>query len=275
MEKPRHTFAIIAYKESPYLEECILSLRKQTIQSDIFISTSTPSIFLDRLSEKYRIPIIVNNFNDGIASDWSFAYNNCVTDYVTLAHQDDIYLPEYTEDCLGAAQKEGADNLIIFTDCSNLYKKKIAPFSLNLMIKNILLLAFFFKPCTRYDFIKRGVLFLGNPIACPSVMYHKELIGPFEFSKNFHCNMDWDAWLRLSQRKGGFIYVRKKIILHRIHQNSQTMIQVKKNIRRKEDEIIFRRLWPEPAAKLLAGIYSFASKSNEVKHDKIAETDGK
>ena len=37
-----HTFAICAYKESPYLEECIKSLKNQTIKSNILIATSTP-----------------------------------------------------------------------------------------------------------------------------------------------------------------------------------------------------------------------------------------
>ena len=32
-----HTFAICAYKESPYLEECIQSLMNQTVKSDILI----------------------------------------------------------------------------------------------------------------------------------------------------------------------------------------------------------------------------------------------
>ena len=41
-----HTFAICAYKESPYLEECITSLMEQTVKSEIFIATSTPNKLL-------------------------------------------------------------------------------------------------------------------------------------------------------------------------------------------------------------------------------------
>ena len=41
-----HTFAICAYKESPYLEECIKSLKNQTIKSNILIATSTPKELL-------------------------------------------------------------------------------------------------------------------------------------------------------------------------------------------------------------------------------------
>ena len=35
-----HTFAICAYKESPFLQECIESLKKQTIATNIIMTTS-------------------------------------------------------------------------------------------------------------------------------------------------------------------------------------------------------------------------------------------
>ena len=46
-----HTFVICAYKESPYLEECIKSLKKQTLKSEIIISTSTPNDLIKKLAE--------------------------------------------------------------------------------------------------------------------------------------------------------------------------------------------------------------------------------
>ena len=53
----KHTFAICAYKESSFLEECIKSLKNQSIQSEIFIITSTPNSYIDRTAEKYGIPV--------------------------------------------------------------------------------------------------------------------------------------------------------------------------------------------------------------------------
>ena len=43
-----HTFVICAYKESSFLEECIKSLKNQSIESEIFIITSTPNSYIDR-----------------------------------------------------------------------------------------------------------------------------------------------------------------------------------------------------------------------------------
>src|SRR5574341_1735144 len=82
-----HSFAVLAYGESPYVEECIRSLGAQSIKSRIFLATSTPSAFLRALSVQHGIPLVVNGLREGIAADWSFAYDACATKYVTLAHQ--------------------------------------------------------------------------------------------------------------------------------------------------------------------------------------------
>ena len=37
----RHTFAICAYGDSPYLTECLDSLLRQTVKSTILLATST------------------------------------------------------------------------------------------------------------------------------------------------------------------------------------------------------------------------------------------
>ena len=46
-----HTFAICAYKESPFLEECIQSLLGQTIPSTIIIVTSTDNAYIQNMAE--------------------------------------------------------------------------------------------------------------------------------------------------------------------------------------------------------------------------------
>ena len=100
-----HTFAICAYGESPYLEECIQSLLNQKTESKILIATSTPNRQILEMGEKYDSPIFVNYLEKGLAGDWNFAYNCANTPLVTLAHQDDRYYENYTEDILTAAKK--------------------------------------------------------------------------------------------------------------------------------------------------------------------------
>ena len=101
----QHTFAILAYKESPYLEECIASLLKQSVQSEIILATATPNQFLEKIARKYHLPLHINTGEKGLAADWNFALNQAKTEYVTLAHQDDIYLPNYTQVMLQDLEK--------------------------------------------------------------------------------------------------------------------------------------------------------------------------
>ena len=100
-----HTFAICAYKESPFLRECMESLRKQTVVTNIIMTASTDNAYIRNLAEEYQIPLFINHGPAGIANDWNFAYHHCKTRLVTLAHQDDMYRPEYVERMLEKLSK--------------------------------------------------------------------------------------------------------------------------------------------------------------------------
>ncbi len=93
-----HTFVVCAYKKSPFLEECIKSLLNQNIKSNIIMTTSTPNEYIEGLSQKYDIPLFINKGETGIGQDWNFGISNTKTDYVTVAHQDDVYNPNYLEE---------------------------------------------------------------------------------------------------------------------------------------------------------------------------------
>lgn len=260
-----HTFAVMAYAESPYLEECVLSLVNQTVKSRIVFYTATPSPSIISLSKKYEIPIVFNKAHVSLLDDWNFAYNNCESEYVTLVHQDDIYLPHYNEVCFSALDKvKNDDSLILFTWYNDLISGKEKDYNIKILIKKLLLLPGIIKPDIRSRLLRKAMLSFGTPIPCPSVMYHKSRIGAFHFSKAFNCNMDWDAWLRLSHMHGSFVFVNKKLLLHRLHEESLTSQQINSEGRKNEDLRIFRRLWPEPMARLLSLLYSISYKMNHV-----------
>ena len=84
-----HTFVICAYKESPYLEDCIRSVLHQNVRGKICLTTSTPNQYIAALAQKYQIPVFANPVSEGIAADWNFAVASAKTWLVTLAHQDD------------------------------------------------------------------------------------------------------------------------------------------------------------------------------------------
>lgn len=124
MMDAKHTFVICAYKKSPYLEECILSLKEQTVQSLIIMVTSTPNDYIRGFAERYSIPLYINKGVGGITQDWNFGYSQVETPYLTIAHQDDIYLKDYTAHLLEAFEKSKKP-LIFFSDYAELREKRL------------------------------------------------------------------------------------------------------------------------------------------------------
>jgi len=262
-ENINHTFVILAYKKSPFLEDCIITLKKQTVRSHLLITSSTPSEYLSRLSEKYCLPIKVNKNSKCIGDDWTFAYNCCNTKYLTLAHQDDIYEPDYAEKCISIAEKYNS-NLITFTNYGEIHSNEKVTVNFNIIIKRLILSSFFlFSQQIKRNAFKKAMLAFGNPISCPSVMYNKDKIGKFQFSKQLTINLDWDAWIKLSQMNGSFLFTRKVLMFHSIHEGSETSKAIKNKRRHSEDEIIFNKIWPPPFANIFFKIYRMSYKSNK------------
>lgn len=262
--EPRHTFAILAYKESPHLQECIDSLKNQTTKSAIIICTSTPSTFLTNIATKNNLELLINSERKGIASDWNFALNNATTNYMTLAHQDDLYFPNYTKEILQLAETK-KDTLIIFSNYDELVEKNgkviIRKKSLNFFIKKILLKLFLRKKgyITKN---KKLLLILGNPIGCPTVTFRKDNLDNFEFDKNFSINLDWKAWLDLAKKRGTFVWINKTLVSHRIYPASETSQGISENRRQSEDLAIFKKNLPPLFAILISKLYSFSYKNN-------------
>lgn len=263
-EAKDHTFVICAYKESPYLEECILSLMSQTIKSTCIITTSTDNKHIRFLAEKYKIPYIVNKEKEmGIAADWNFAIKNVTTPLVTIAHQDDLYFPQYCEYILKYANKAKRP-LILFTDYSEKRKNEIVTNNRLLQIKRILLKPLEIPLFWKNRFLRRRILSFGSPICCPSVTYVLGNLPQEIFRVGYRSNVDWQAWEKLSRIKGDFVYICKNLMAHRIHMGSATSEIIADNDRTKEDYEMFCRFWPKWMAKIIEYFYKIGEKSNDI-----------
>ncbi len=263
MNKYQHTFAICAYKESPFLEECVKSLIEQECASKIIMITSTPNELIQTVSMKYNIPLFINEGEKGIVQDWNFAYRMADTKYVTIAHQDDVYLPHYTKEIMGLAEK-AKNPLILFTDYAEVRGNSVISNNTLLKIKRILLFPLRFPIFWNSKFVRRRSLSLGCGICCPAVTMVKDNLPEQVFTVGFRSNEDWEAWERLSKLKGAFAYSRKESMYHRIHDGSETSVIIGDNARGQEDYVMFTKFWPKPIAKLLTKVYSLAEKSNDL-----------
>ena len=266
-----HSFVIMAYGECPYLDECLDSLKKQTIRSKIIMSTSTPNQYLTNMAQKHEIELIVNPDRIDVIADGNFALRQAATNYVTLAHQDHVYLPGYTETLLAAAKKH-SNSLIAFCNYEELVHKddKKEPYirskSLNFLIKNLMLTRVFKQKteATETEIEKMKLLCWGNPIAGPSVIFNRKNIGDdFAFSGSFNI-ADWDAWINLAQKNGSFVFVNQVLLQRRLHLASNTSVGIANRTRLRDDRLMFEKFWPPLLAKIISRIYSLSYINNKV-----------
>lgn len=263
MTGSNHTFAICAYRESEYLEECIQSLLAQSVKSQIIISTSTPNEHIRGLAGKYGIPMYINEGESGITQDWNFSLARTRTRYVTIAHQDDIYEPNYTQQILSKMEKCRRP-LIAFSDYQELRGGERVHDTAMLRIKRFMLLPLRLR-CLEYSrFVRRRVLSVGDPICCPAVTFCMEEMPKPVFRHGFRSCEDWEAWERLSRKKGAFIYIPEPLMCHRIHEGSATSEILADHARVDENYQMFCKFWPRPIAGMLNRQYTKSEKFNSL-----------
>lgn len=260
--KDDHTFALCAYGESPYLEECIRSLVAQTVKTNIIIATSTPNTLISSLAERYGIPLFVNEGKPGIAHDWNCAIAHCDTPLVTISHQDDVYEPVYAESMLDNVNSV-SDSLLFFTNYGELRNGKRVDDNRLLTVKRALLKPLECRLFRKSVFVRRRCLSLGSSICCPSVTLVLPAIGTPVFQVGFKSDLDWQAWERISRLSGSFLYDSDIRMYHRIHEGSETSALIHDNTRTKEDLEMLSRFWPRPIAAFINRFYSSSQSSND------------
>lgn len=256
-----HTFVILAYKESEYLENCIKSILNQTLKGKIIIATSTPNNHITKLAEQYGLQVIINPQSQGIGGDFDFAIDAAQSKYVTVVHQDDTYDKNYLKEF---STRFSEDCIIIFSDYAEIRNEKLVYRNTLLKIKRIMNFALQFSFLQSSKFIRRRVLSFGNPICCPAVTFNKSIVKTPLFVSDYKLNVDWQAWEKLSRQKGKFIYLTKPLMHHRVHAGSTTSQVIGETGRSEEDYRMFLEFWPSTIAKLLLKQYSKAEKSNNI-----------
>ncbi len=259
----KHTFVVLAYKESKDLENCVKSVLNQKYKSDVVIATSTPNKYIDKISKKYNLKVIVNPEKKGIAYDFNFAVNCVDSSLITIAHQDDIYESDYSKEIV-EAYKKNKNSSIIFTDYYELRGKDKVYNNPNLKIKRILLLPLKLRFLGRFKHFKRDVLRYGNSICCPAVTFVKKNVPKDLFICDLTCNVDWFTWEKLSKLDSSFVFISKNLMGHRISEVTTTTSIINSGVRTKEDLYMFKKFWPGFIAKFINKFYKKAEKSNNV-----------
>ena len=246
---------VVAYGLSPYLEDCLRSLVAQTVRTPVVISTSTPFEGMQEIADQYAAELIVHLPNRGIGHDWNQALGAAKTPLVTLAHQDDVYDPSFTEAKL-AAHREFPHAAISFSRAGEMLedgRKRHAP--RNQFVKRVLVeVAFLGRRFFKGGLRKRLLLGFGNPVLCTTVTFNTKASGQFRFREDLRTNMDWTAWIELAET-GGIVRSADSLAHRRVHATSETAACINDGTRIAEDTLVFQSFWPRPVAILIGMIY--------------------
>ena len=132
-----------------------------------------------------------------------------------------------------------------------------------MLIKKMMLWPYMLRNVVRGK-LRKSILCFGDPICSPSVTYNLINLGESDiFDEDYSISLDWNAWLEMTKKKGSFCYCRKKLIKHRIHENTQTTEGISDGKRFKEDLKILRKMWPDSAAALILKLYSISYRTNK------------
>lgn len=259
-----HTFVICAYKDSAYLEQCIQSLKNQTVKTNIIMATSTPNLYIKNLADKYGIELFTNDQPSNIAGDWNFALSKVKTPIATIAHQDDLYKEEYVEKILDAVNY-CKHPLIAFSDYSEIRDGKEVTANKLLNVKRKLLMPLRNRKHWKSVFLRRRVLSMGSPICCPAVTYVLPNLAQPIFSRGFKSDLDWEAWEKMSRQPGEFAFVNEILMSHRIHEESTTTAVINEEGRGGEDLAMFKKFWPAWIASVIEKKYKTSEDQNSLK----------
>jgi hypothetical protein len=253
-ESPAHAFVVPAYGESPFLAGCLASLRAQTVAAPILVATSTPCAFIDQTASTFEVESRINPARENIAADWNFALAATAARYVTLAHQDDVYAPDFSAKCLSLFAREPAGSLCFtgYQEIDDLGAPKSSKIS---KVKHLIEAA----TIGRREVLKGrrmlAYLSFGNPLPCSSVTFDRAKLPAFRFCADYRSNLDWEAWWRLAQAGETFLHVPERLVGRRHNALTATSSLIADGARRVEDLQMFRRAWPRPVADAIAWAY--------------------
>ncbi len=256
-----HTFSVCAYGESPYLEDAVQSIIKQTLHSKIIICTSTPNDHINDIANKYNIELMINTLKGDIQTDWNFACNSAKTRYVTLVHQDDIYSPKYLESFY---QRIGdkRDFLIYYTSYKPLNMRNgigDTKNDANSIIRFILSMPMLIPFLSNKECAKKITLSLGNSICCPTVTYDRNTIQDSDiFTSELRYDLDWDTFWKFAQRKGRFIFNPNKLVYYRVHDLATSKLCIENSVRERDDMYMFSKIFSPSIAKIIMKFYKKA-----------------
>ena len=205
--------ALCTYNGAEYLREQIESIFAQTVVPDEIIvtddrSTDATAAILEEYAKTTSLRYVINDTQLGFVKNFEKAISLCSGEYIVLADQDDVWLPEKIEMLLNKIE----DNLLVYSD-AELVDSKLIPLGKRLL-----------NPAKTKTIEGNGnnkAFVFGNCVSGNTMLFRKELADlalPIPADIPFH-----DAYLAFYASTCGAIqYVDKALVLYRQHGNNIT-----------------------------------------------------
>jgi hypothetical protein len=126
----------------------------------------------------------------------------------------------------------------------------------NLIVKRILRIPLRIPLLNRVKWIRKMTLRFGNTVQCPSVTYNRNLIKGDIFTSELRYCLDWDTFYKIYGMKGIVRYIPLKLMSYRISDEATTKESIVNDTRYKEDNIMFKKMWPDFIVKMIMKKYT-------------------
>lgn len=229
-------FVVPCCNAGAHLEPMLASLLAQT-RTDARITlvddaSDDGSVALAHERFGAAVTVDVNQVRLGIAANWNKALAHCDSEYVCIAHQDDVYAPEFAATMVaaldaaptaafahcraGCIDESGAASPSSIEDYKDAIWRRLPAVG---------------SPRNLYP-----LLFAGNFICCSSIVFRRnafDSVGWFDAS--LHFTLDWDMSFRMLRAGFDVASVDRRLMSYRRHRSNASLRHIANHDRYREE----------------------------------------
>ena len=224
----RVTIAIPIYNGARFLREAIESLLAQSYDDFTLLGIDDASTddSVAIASSFDRVRVVRNPARLGLAANWNRAIGLCESEYLVIAHQDDVYSPRYLERMaavIDAHPRAFAAHCKSATtdDPATRFKDRFWPRGAGVVER---------EPAEELAILRQG-----NYVIAPSVILRRSAL-PGLFDTRYEFVVDWDFWLRGLSAGRTLVGVNERLVSFRRHEETATLAS-ERTMRRYEEEL--------------------------------------
>lgn len=221
--------AFPTYNGARFLREALTSILGQTHRDvTLLCLDDASSDDSAAIAASLGVRVLRNEQRLGLAANWNRALDLCESEFLVIAHQDDVYAPQFLERMIGVLDRHPN---AFAAHCKSLaideHGHEIA------------------DPAARFkeSFWPRGehecetqlaALRRGNFVIAPSVMLR--MPARLRFDERYQFVTDWDYWLRGLLAGAPLIGLNERLVSFRRHPETATLAS-ERTMRRYEEEL--------------------------------------